>query len=76
MVSFAVQKCLNLIKSHLFVLIFITLGGRCERILLWFLSQSILPMFSSKSCVVYSLIFRSLILFSLFLCIVLESTLI
>ena len=50
MVSFAVQKLLNLIRSHLFifVFIFITLGGGSKKILLWFMSKSVLPMFSSK----------------------------
>ena len=50
MVSFAVQKLLSLIRPHLFifVFIFITPGGGSEKILLWFMSESILPMFSSK----------------------------
>ena len=50
MVSFAVQKLLSLTWSHLFilVLIFITLGGGFEKILLWFMSESIWPMFSCK----------------------------
>ena len=41
MVSFAVQKLLSLIRSHLviFVYIFITLGGRSEKILLQFMSE-------------------------------------
>ena len=36
MVSFAVQKLLSLIKSHLFIFVFIsvTLGGRSKKILL------------------------------------------
>ena len=63
MVSFAVQKLLSLIKSHLFifVFIFITLGGGSKKILLWFMSKSVFPVFSSKS---------------LFLCMVLGSVLI
>ena len=50
MVSFAVQKLLSFIRSHLFILVFISisLGGGSKRILLWFMSQSVLPMFSSK----------------------------
>ena len=50
-VSFAVQKLLSLIRSHLFifVFIFITLGGGSKKILLRFMSKSVLPMFSSKS---------------------------
>ena len=64
MVSFVVQKLLSLIKSHLFIfLIFITLGGGSEKILLWFMSESVLPMFSFTSLIVSSLIFRSLIRF-------------
>ena len=38
MVSFAVQKLLSLIHSHLFIFVFIsvTLGGGSKKILLWF----------------------------------------
>ena len=65
MVPFAVQKLLILIRSHLliFVLIFITLGGRSEKILLQFTSDSVQPMFFSKSFIVSDLTFRSLIHF-------------
>ena len=65
MVSFAVQKVLSLIRSHLFifVFIFITLGGGYRKILLQFMSKSVLPMFSSKSFIVSGLTFRSLIHF-------------
>ena len=40
MVSFAVQQLLNLIRSHLFILVFISisLGGGTKRILFWFMS--------------------------------------
>ena len=43
-VSFVVQKLLNLIRSHLFTFVFIliTLGGGSQRILLWFMSSSVL----------------------------------
>ena len=63
--SFAVQKLLSLIRSHLliFVFIFITLGGGSKKILLQFMSKSVLPMFSSKSFIVSGLTFRSLINF-------------
>ena len=63
MVSFAVQKLLSLIKSHLFIFVFIsiTLGGRSKKILLWFMSKSVFPMFSSKSFIVPGLTFKSLI---------------
>ena len=48
-VPFAVQKLLSLIRSHLFTFVFIsmTLGGGSQRILLWFMSSSVLPMFFS-----------------------------
>ena len=64
-VSFAVQKLLSSIRSHLFTFVFIsiTLGGGSQRILLWFMSSSVLPMFSSKSFIVSGLTFRSLIHF-------------
>ena len=63
MVSFPVQKCLNLIRSHLFIFPFvlITLGDRSKKILLWFRSKSVLP--SSRSFIVSSLTSRSLIHF-------------
>ena len=54
-VSFAVQKLLSFIRSHLFAFIFITLGGGSKKILLPFMSKSVLPMFSSKSFIVSSL---------------------
>ena len=62
-VSFAVQKHLSLIRSHLFVFIVIMLGGGSEKILLWFKSEGVWPMFSSKSFTVSGLKFRSLIHF-------------
>ena len=60
-------KLLSLIRSHLFTLVFIsiTLGGGSERILLCFMSSSVLPMFSSKSFIVSGLTFGSLIRFEL-----------
>ena len=50
-VSFAVQKLLSFIRPHLFIFlfIFISLGSGSERILLWFLTKSVLSMFSSMS---------------------------
>ena len=64
-VSFAVQKFLSFIRSHLFIFVFIftILGGGSKKILLQFMSESVLLMFSSKSFMVSSLIFRSLIHF-------------
>ena len=66
-VSFAVQKLLSLIRSYLFTFVFISviLGGGSQRILLWFISLGVLPMFSSKSFIVSGLTFRSLIHFEL-----------
>ena len=50
MVFFAVQKLLSFIRSHLFIFVFISisLGGGSKKTLLWFMSKSVLPMFSSK----------------------------
>ena len=63
MVSFAVQKLLSLIRYHLFIFnfIFLTLGGGFEKMLLQFTAKSVLLLFSCKSFIVSSLIFRSLI---------------
>ena len=59
------QKLLSLIRSHLFIFgfIFITLGGGSKKILLQFMSKSVLPMFSSESFIVSGITFRSLIHF-------------
>ena len=64
-VSFIVQKLLSLIRSHLFIFAFISsiLGGGSYRILLWFMSESVLPMFFSRSFIVSGLMFRSAIHF-------------
>ena len=53
-VSFAVQKHVSLIRSHLFIFVFtvITLRGGSEKMLLSFLSESVWAMFSSKSFIV------------------------
>ena len=63
--SFVVQKLLSLTRPNLFIFVFIsiTLGGGSQRILLWFMSESVLPMFSSRSYIVSGLTFRSLIHF-------------
>ena len=47
-----------------------------KKILPQFMSESVLPMFSSESCVVSGLTFRSLIYFDFTLCVVLGSVLI
>ena len=63
-VSFIVQKLLRLIRSHLFIFAFFPIfwevghsGSCCD------LCQSVLPMFSSRSLIVFGLTFRSLIHF-------------
>ena len=70
-VSIAVLKLFSLIRSHLFTFAFISinLGGRSQRILLWFMSLSVLPMFSSKSFIVSGLTFRSFNPFWVYLCV-------
>ena len=45
------------------IFIFIALGGVSKKILLWFMSKSVFPVFSSKNFIVSSLTFRSLIHF-------------
>ena len=69
--SFAVQKLLSCIRSHLFIFVFIsiTLGGGSKKILLWFMSKNVLPLFSSKSFMVSGLTFRSLIHFWVYFCV-------
>ena len=61
MVSFAVQKFINLIKSHLFlfIFIFISLEYESEKILLQFISKSLLFMFSCRSFIVFGPTLRS-----------------
>ena len=78
MVSFAVQKLLSFTRLHLFIFVFIsiTLEGGSKKILLWFMSKSVLPMFSSKSFIVSSLTFRSRIHFEFIFGMVLGSVLI
>ena len=53
-VSFAVQKLLSLIRSHVFFFFFFTviaLRGGSEKMLLSFMSESVWPMFSSRKSV-------------------------
>ena len=63
-VFFIVQKLLISIKSHLFIFAFIShfLGSGSQRILLCFMSESVLSVFS-KSFIVSGLMFRSSIHF-------------
>ena len=62
MVFFAMQKFLSLIKSHLFIFAFISfaLGEWSKKILLQFMSETVLLLFSSRSFMVPCLIFRYL----------------
>ena len=55
------QKLVSLIRFHLFIFVFtvITLRGGSEEMLLSFLSESVWPMFSSKSFIVSGLIFKN-----------------
>ena len=62
MVSFAVQKHLSLIRSHLFIFAFISIAlvDWPKKTLLQFMSENVLPMFPSKSFMVSCLILKSL----------------
>ena len=62
MVSFAVQKLFKFIGSHWFIFYFISfaLGDWPKKSLLWFMSENVFPVFSSKSFMVSCLILRSL----------------
>ena len=59
------QKLLRLIRPNLFIFAFIsiTLGDRSKKILLQFMSKSVLPVFSSSNVIVSGVTFRSLIHF-------------
>ena len=61
MISFAVQKFLNLIRSYFFIFAFssFTLRDWSKKMLLWFMRENVLPMFSS-SFMVSCLMFKSL----------------
>ena len=63
MVSLAVQKLLNLIRSYLFMFAFVSFKRQIKKKMLHNLCQSVLPESFSRSFVVSSLIFRSLIHF-------------
>ena len=64
---FAVQKLLSFSRCHLFIFAFLG-GGWLKKMLLWFMWENALPTFSSRSCMISYLIFRSLSHLSLFLC--------
>ena len=75
-VAFAKQKLFRSYLLIFFFLIFITQGNGSKKLLLRFISKSVLPMCSFKSFIVSGPILRSLIHLSLFLYIVLENVLI
>ena len=62
MVSFAMQKFVSLVRSHLFPFAFISiaLGDRPKKTLVQFMSENVLPVFSSRNFMVSCLIFNSL----------------
>ena len=66
-VFFSVQKLLSLSRSHLFIFDYISiiLVDGLKKILLWFMSESVLSMFSARSIIVSSLTFRFLSHFEL-----------
>ena len=63
MFSLAVQKLFILMKSHLFILSFMSLalGDISVKILLRGISEIFLPMFSSRTFMVLRLVFKSFI---------------
>ena len=62
MVSFAVQKLISLIRFPLLIFAFISIafGDWPKKTLVWFMSENVLPMFSTRSYMVLCLIFKSL----------------
>ena len=65
------QKLFSLIRSHLFIFVFISIimGDGMKKMLLRFMSVSILPIFSFGSFILSGLIFRSLMHFEIFFCV-------
>ena len=61
--SLAMQKLFMLVRSHLFILSFMShaLGDVSVRLLLRGMSEIFLPMFSSRTFMVLQLIFKSFI---------------
>uniref|UniRef100_A0A8D1VLW5 Uncharacterized protein n=1 Tax=Sus scrofa TaxID=9823 RepID=A0A8D1VLW5_PIG len=51
MISYSVQKLISLIRSHLFVFVFISIAlGDCpKKTFVWLMSENVLRMFSSRS---------------------------
>ena len=66
-IFFAMQKLLSLSRSHLFIFAFISiiLGDGSKKMLLWFMSEGVLPMCSSRYFILSGRTFRSLIHFEL-----------
>ena len=63
------QKLINLIRSHLFIFVFISLGDGPEKTLVQFMSENVLPIQASRSFMVSCIMFKSLkAIFSLFFC--------
>ena len=60
--SFAMQKLVSLMKSYLFIFIFISIAlGDCpKKTYVWSMSENILPIFSCMSSMVSCLIFKCL----------------
>ena len=60
MVSFAVQKHVSLIRSHLFIFAFISiaLGDWPKKTFVWLMSENVVPMLSSGSFMVSCLMFK------------------
>ena len=77
MISFAVQKLVSLIKSHLFIFCFISiaLGDWPKKTLLQFLPENILPMMSSRIFMVSYFMFKSLKPFWVYFCVWCEGVL-
>ena len=67
--SLAMQKLFILMRSHLFILSFMSLAlwDTQVKILLCGISETFLPIFSSRTCMVSCLIFKSLATLNLFL---------
>ena len=65
MVSFAVQKLISFMRSHLFIFAFISiaLGDRPKKTLVRFMSENVLPMFSSQSFMVSCLFLKKTFIF-------------
>ena len=62
LVSFALQKLVSVVMFHLSIFIFISvaLGDQPKKTLVQFMSESVLPMISSRSFMMLGLRFKSL----------------